>query len=326
MATALALQLLNEVAATLGTTVKTPDVKSAFTAAHVSAVCRYGKSVGRATYDFASVLNEPTPTASKTVISAAVSTETDAEIDARLRERFEALEVMSHATAVGINRALIVSGAPGLGKSFGIEQKVNELTDMGAINSTYVKGYVRPLSMFRLMYENRHSNNVIVFDDADSVFADDVALNLLKAACDSSKQRRISWMSEISIEDEDGEKIPKTFEFQGNIIFITNYDFDSMISRGTRMAPHFEALISRALYLDLGLKTNRDYYVRVQQVVNETDMMAEFNAAEKKEIMDFVEANQLKFRDFSLRMVLKLGSLYRMGGNWQSLARMTLLK
>ena len=316
-----AISLLSEVAAQLGSVVRIADVKQSFSAQHVSAVCRYGKTVSRGTYDFSSVLNTSSETA-----GAAVTQETDEQIDARLRERFEALDIMAHATAVGINRSLIVSGAPGLGKSFGIEQKVDMLTNMGAISSTYVKGYVRPLSMYKLFWENRNSNNVIIFDDADSVFADDVALNLLKAACDSSKVRRIAWMSEAKVEDEEGELIPRSFEFEGNVIFITNYDFGAMIARGNRMAPHFEALISRSLYLDLGLKTNRDYYVRVQQVVNESDMMADFTETEKNEIMSFVEQHQLQFRDFSLRMIIKLGALYRMGGNWQSLARMTLLK
>lgn len=324
MATKLAIDLLNEVfAAFNSTTVTISDVKQQMTDRHVSAVCRYGKSVSRGIYDFASVLN----TESSTSAPVEVKVESDSEIDARLRDRFEALDVMTHATAIGINRALIVSGAPGLGKSFGIEKKLEELDDIGAANAVFVKGYVRPLSMYRLLWENRSPNSVVVFDDADSVFGDDVALNILKAACDSSDVRRISWMSESDLEDSDGNEMPKTFEFEGSIIFITNMDFTAMIARGNRLAPHFQALESRALYLDLGLKTARDYYVRVQQVVSETTMLDSFTENEKAELLMFIEENQNRFRDFSLRMVKKLSAIYRMDSkNWKRYAFMTLCK
>ena len=320
MTTLAALTALNEVSAVLGTTVKIADVVKLFPA-HVGHVKRNSINVARGVFDFSAAVSS-TPVAA----AAPIKTESDAEIAARLTERFDALEIMAHATGVGINRALVVSGAPGLGKSFGIEKKLAELENMGASKPVFVKGYVRPLSMYKLMWENRFSSSVIVFDDADSVFADDVALNLLKAACDSSDVRKISWMSETKIEDEDGESIPKTFEFEGNIIFITNYDFDSLIARGNKMAPHFQALMSRALYLDLGLKTNRDYYVRVQQVVEGTDMLDKLTDNQKSEVMAFVEKHQLQFRDFSLRMVKKLAAIRQMGSNWESLARMTLLK
>ena len=315
---------LIEVAAKLGTVVKVADVLKHFPA-HLGHVKRNSTSPSRGVFDFSTVdLGGDNIMNKVEYVPQAI--ESDEQIDARLRERFEALDVITQATAVGVNRAFIVSGAAGLGKSFGIEKKLEELKEMGAVNPMFVKGYVRPMSMYKLMYENRHQNSVLVFDDADSVFADDVALNLLKAACDSSDVRQISWMSEFDMRDEDGESIPRSFIFEGSIIFITNYDFTVMIDRGTRLAPHFAALISRALYLDLGLKTNRDYYVRIKQVVSETDMLINYTYEEREELMEFVETHQDAFRDFSLRMVCKLAALYRMGDNWQSLAKMTLLK
>jgi hypothetical protein len=254
------------------------------------------------------------------------SSETIAQIEAKLADRFEALEIMSEATGRGINRALIVSGPAGLGKSFTIESKMAMLEREGHGVQT-IKGYIRPLALYRLLYNARFSNSVIVFDDADSIFSDDVSMNLLKAACDSTETRRLSWMSEsvTRLTDEDGESIPETFEFDGSVIFITNYDFDAMIDKGSKMAPHFQAMVSRSHYLDLAMKTVDDYVVRIKQVVK-AGMLREagFTQADEDIIINFISDNKHQLRELSLRMVIKLSTLMRMNrDNWVKLAKQT---
>jgi hypothetical protein len=255
-----------------------------------------------------------------------VRVETVAEIESKLADRFEALAIMSEATGKGINRSLIVSGPAGLGKSFTVEAKLTELEQKGH-SVTYIKGYVRPLALYKLLYETRHPNSVLVFDDSDSVFYDDVSMNLLKGACDSTERRVLHWLSKSieKEEDEEGESIPEKFEFQGSIIFITNYDFDSMIESGNKLAPHFQALVSRSHYLDLAMKTKMDYIVRIRQVVR-GGMLRDrgFNAAEQTMILEFIENNMERLRELSLRMVVKISGLYKMDKkNWQKLAKQT---
>jgi hypothetical protein len=255
-----------------------------------------------------------------------VRVETVAEIESKLADRFEALAIMSEATGRGINRSLIVSGPAGLGKSFTVEAKLAELEQKGH-SVTYIKGYVRPLALYKLLYETRHPNSVLVFDDSDSVFYDDVSMNLLKGACDSTERRVLHWLSKSieKEEDEEGESIPEKFEFQGSIIFITNYDFDAMIESGNKLAPHFQALVSRSHYLDLAMKTKMDYIVRIRQVVR-GGMLRDrgFNAAEQTMILEFIENNMERLRELSLRMVVKISGLYKMDKkNWQKLAKQT---
>lgn len=255
-----------------------------------------------------------------------VRVETVAEIESKLADRFEALAIMSEATGKGINRSLIVSGPAGLGKSFTVEAKLAELEQKGH-SVTYIKGYVRPLALYKLLYETRHPNSVLVFDDSDSVFYDDVSMNLLKGACDSTERRVLHWLSKSieKEEDEEGESIPEKFEFQGSIIFITNYDFDAMIESGNKLAPHFQALVSRSHYLDLAMKTKMDYIVRIRQVVR-GGMLRDrgFNAAEQTMILEFIENNMERLRELSLRMVVKISGLYKMDkSNWQKLAKQT---
>jgi hypothetical protein len=178
-----------------------------------------------------------------------------------------------------------------------------------------------------LLYEARFTNSVLVFDDSDSIFHDDVSMNLLKTACDSTERRVLHWLSRSleREEDEDGESIPEKFEFEGSIIFITNYDFDALIRSGNKLAPHFEALVSRSHYLDLAMKTKMDYLVRIKQVVR-GGMLRDRGMADIDtiQIMQFIENNVDRLRELSLRMVVKLAGLYKMDRvNWQKLAKQT---
>jgi len=258
----------------------------------------------------------------------AVSNETEEQILARLETRFSAMDLMTEATCFGYNRSLIISGPAGLGKSYGV-MKTLEVAEQKGYVPIVIKGYIRPTGLYKLLYENRFKKCIVVFDDADSIFSDDVCLNLLKAACDMTETRRLHWLTETKMEDEDGERLPRNFEFEGSIIFITNYDFDDLIAKGNKLAPHFEALISRSHYLDLAMKTKKDYVVRIKQVVFGKGMLRRdgFSAADEKEIVSFVESNTDKLRELSLRMVVKLAGLLRMNrSNWKDLAAVTCMR
>jgi hypothetical protein len=249
--------------------------------------------------------------------------ETEAEIEDRINKRFGALDIMSRATAKGINRAMIVSGPAGIGKSKGVETAAEEIVG----DFAHIKGYIRPTGLYKTLYANRNKGKLIVFDDIDSIFADDTCLNLLKAACDSSDVRKISWLSNAIMEDEDGEEIPSSFVFEGSVIFITNICFESMINKGVRMAPHYEALISRSHYLDLGIKNKKDYLIRIKQVLRQGMLDDQLNQEEKDEIVSFMEENADKMRELSLRMVKKLADLFLMdSSSWKDLAKITCMK
>lgn len=257
---------------------------------------------------------------------APVVFETDDQIRTKLAERFAALSLLSTETIMGRQKALIISGPAGLGKSYTVMEQASAVENERTV--TVVKGFVRATGLYKILYENRSSKCTIVFDDADSIFNDDTCLNLLKGACDMTRTRNLSWLAETNMETEEGEKLPRFFEFEGSIVFITNYDFDALISKGNKMAPHFEAMISRSMYLDLAMKTKRDYVIRIQEVVK-AGMLADagISKADTAEILDFIEVNTDRLRELSLRMVLKLASLVKINrSNWKSLARVTCMK
>jgi hypothetical protein len=248
--------------------------------------------------------------------------ETEEQIDARIAERFEILDVLAEACIVGNSRALIVSGPAGLGKSYTVEKALSNW-DPNEINHTIVKGYVRATGLVKLLYQYREQGQVVVFDDADSIFFDDVSLNLLKAVCDTTERRRVSWLSEGKLVDEEtADLIPRSFDFNGSIIFISNYDFDAMIDRGHKLAPHLQALVSRAHYVDLAMKSRRDYLVRIRQVIRQ-GLLNDLSFEARSDVITFIEQNHEKLRELSLRMALKIGALRKQGGNWLRVATVT---
>ena len=256
---------------------------------------------------------------------ASVIVESDDEIEQKLTDRFEVLGMMTEAALAGDVNAMIVSGPAGLGKSFTVE-KALESWDPNGTDHRVVKGYVKATALYKLLYTHRARGQVLVFDDADDVFLDETAINLLKAALDSTERRIISYMTEGSlIDDETAERLPKSFQFEGTVIFITNYDFDGMIDRGNKLAPHLQALVSRAHYVDLAMKTKRDYIVRIRQVVRQ-GLLQNIGLADaaQREVCEFIESNQDRLRELSLRMALKIGTIRRRNpSNWTKVARIT---
>jgi hypothetical protein len=253
-----------------------------------------------------------------------VSNETDQEIDLKLRDRFSVLADLADAAIGGGIRAMIVSGPAGLGKSFTVEQA------LASSDAPYciVKGFVRATGLYKKLWQYRHPGNVLVFDDADSIFFDDVSLNLLKAACDSTDTRRVSYLAETQMEDEDGGTIPRSFAFDGTVIFITNFDMDEAIERGHRLEEHFKALVSRAHYIDMAMKTRRDYVIRIKQVVGDGMLKVQgYSAIEEADIMSFIDRHEADLRELSLRMVIKVASLRRSNpAKFEKMAKVTCCK
>ena len=247
--------------------------------------------------------------------------ETDEQILDKLTERFEILEQMTAMAIAGDVRGLIVSGPAGLGKSFTVEHALTRY-DPKEEKTEIVKGYMRATGLYKKLWEYRTKGHVLVLDDADTVFFDDISIAFLKAALDTTDRRMIGYHAESTLVDDSGSLIPNKFEFNGTVIFITNYNFDDMIARGHKLAPHLQALVSRSMYIDLKMNTVRDYLIRIRMVLKLGILRAlGLNAVEQAEVVAYIETNYDKLRELSLRMAIKIAKCRKNGGNWQRLVR-----
>jgi len=259
----------------------------------------------------------------------AVAKESDESIISRIKERFEILEDMTKGVKKGDVRAMIVSGPPGVGKSFGVEAVLtkDDLFDkLGERKPRYeiVKGAMSAIGLYSKLYEYSKKGCVLVFDDCDSILLDDLSLNILKAALDSSKKRTISWNTDSRVLRHEG--IPNSFEFCGSAIFITNIKFEHV--RSKKLRDHLDALESRCHYLDLTIDTNREKILRIKQIVADGMLDAyDLEQIAKDEVVQFIEVNADKMRELSLRMVIKIADLRAsMPVKWKAVAAMTCMK
>ena len=260
-----------------------------------------------------------------------VLNESDDQIMGRLRERFNILDDMTRAVKKGAVRAMIVSGPPGVGKSFGVEKVLGKHDMMANIAGNeklkkyeVVKGAMSALGLYSKLYQYSDAKNILVFDDCDSVLLDDLSLNILKAALDSGSKRMIHWNTDSHMLRREG--VPDSFEFKGGAIFITNIKFENVKSK--KLRDHLEALESRCHYLDLTIDTEREKVLRIKQIVEDGMLdKYEFEPGAKEELLDFIDQNKKKLRELSLRMVLKLADLKAgFPDRWTGIAEMTCMR
>jgi len=248
----------------------------------------------------------------------------DEDLLADISERFRVLDLLTRASADGTIRSLIATGAPGVGKSYAV---YNALAQSNA-KHTIISGAVSGVELYKLAYSHRSMGNVLVLDDADSIFHDEEALNVLKVMTDSADNRYVSWRKDSSTLREDD--VPQSHEFKGSCIFVSNLDFQTYVDEGkSKLAVHFAAMQDRALYLDLRIHDRRALSLWIQHVCVAGKMFAKegVSTAQGKLILDFVTLHRDNMRDMSLRTVKKLIQLSKSAPtDWQKMAKMLMVK
>lgn len=236
----------------------------------------------------------------------------DVEEDAprqTLVEAFETMQEYARVSAMGFNNGCFIAGGAGLGKTYTIQQILED--DLGLeedVDYVYIKGYSTPLALYETLYN--YSNKLVVFDDTDSIFREDAALNILKGVLDTTKKRKVCWNS--SRMDSD---LPQSFEFTGRVIFISNINPEKMKN------PSFHAVMTRVLNVNVhGTKEEiKDLVVSKLPVV-----AAELSAADRSAVKDFIEESYRRIPTLSLRTLVHIVGLYNYGKatgkDWKKLA------
>lgn len=252
---------------------------------------------------------------------------TDGQILQRIDKRVNVMDGIAAGVINGEVPSMIVYGAPGIGKSYTIMKAIEDRQQTDPeFHADVIKGSVRAPGLYKALFKARHGG-VVVLDDSDSIFGDEEALNLLKAALDSGETRRISWRKQSAWiadlvaetnknlahgEEPITEDDVRDFEFQGGVIFITNINLKTRAKSGEKMADHFQALISRSFYVDLTMDSPRAKALRVRQVFLDKGMATSMglDQDEAEEIVAFIEDNRHRFDEISLRMATLITKAY----------------
>ena len=228
---------------------------------------------------------------------------------------------ISRKVAAGAFNSLMISGRAGTGKTFSVEKA---LKDEGLViddDFIIVSGAVSVIMMFKKMFQYR--TKVLVFDDCDAVFRDENGRNILKAALDTKKVRRISYLKKSGLVfdpkdfemDPEGEfnmiengMVPAYFDFAGRVIFISNLAKDKADPDG--------AIRSRSILIDV----NPDDATLMERIKTLLPYLEprDMPIKDKEEIFAFMQrANDVSMRTFVKAAGFKVAGL----PNWERMAK-----
>lgn len=241
--------------------------------------------------------------------------------------KFDVMGRMVTEVAANRCRSLVISGPPGVGKTFTVLKVISNYRDHVAplleldVDYDVCSGTMTPINLYKYLYKNRFKNSVLILDDMDSVFTNETSLNLLKAALDLSENKTIGYYAESHALRR--ESVPNEFVFEGSVIFLTNIDFKS----GPKaLQPHFDAFLSRSHYIDLGMRTSGELMQWVIDTIKDGEILSNLDEQSQLDVVAYMIDNKDELNEISLRMVKKLANLSQMGEGWQDVANITCLQ
>lgn len=238
-----------------------------------------------------------------------------------INERFGFVEKLVNMVATSVQPSAVITGAGGLGKTYTVTKTleangykdISDLADFqvgSVINTrkcfTMVKGFSTAKGLYRTLFENNKS--IIVFDDCDAVLKDPVALNLLKGALDSYGKRIISWNADMRDED-----LPRSFNFEGRVIFISNMDQDKID----------QAIRSRSMMIDLSMTTDQKID-RMAHIADSPEFLPEYDRAIKQDALALIREVKDEASEISLRTLISVSKIRASNKDWRDLARYVL--
>ena len=224
-----------------------------------------------------------------------------------INRRFEMTQKIVQLMVKGYHSAAIVTGQGGTGKSY----TVFSTLDTTGIEYERISGHVAMSGLYEVLHRNKDEDSFVVFDDADSVFANETTINWLKAVLDTTQNRVVSWESSYPVDKLD---LPRSFSYEGKILFITN--------RTINKIP--QSILSRSTILNLEF-TQEELIERMRFIAPKMYEFRDMDSEIVKETIDFLDLYKNNFKDLSLRSLIK-ALRFRASGeeDWQDLVRFTL--
>ena len=238
-----------------------------------------------------------------------------------LDETLKDIYDISSSVAAGMFNSLFISGRAGTGKTYTVLEALKKAGLQDDEDFAYVSGSVSTAVMYRKLFQ--FNSKVLVFDDADAVFRDESGRNILKAALDTKKVRKISYLKMSSKlydpkeyeDDPEGElnmlesgMYPSYFNFTGRVIFISNLPKDKADPDG--------AIRSRSILIDV----NPDDATLMQRIKTLLPFLEpiDMSLKDKEEIFEFMKNS----KTVSMRTFIKAAGFKQAGlAQWERMAK-----
>jgi len=225
----------------------------------------------------------------------------------------------THGETSAIN-GLLVMGDAGTGKSHFVKQA---LRDAGVQkNVEYIKGgTITAAALYVKLYLNRDPDRIIVIDDVDILQSGEIKskiVPMLLGAVEEGKNRQVTWSTARANSLMEEHNVPMTFNFNGNIILITNY---TLADIDNKLASFKQAFRSRFTPVEC-IFTHEQKYLYTKYLVENEDMLGKkckvheyehkgkmlpgYPEAIIEQTMDFIDENYMSFTDITPRVCIKI--------------------
>lgn len=250
-------------------------------------------------------------------------------------ESLEHLEGFTKALIKGAFNGLFVAGAGGVGKTQTVEDALAAAGLSDGQGYTKITGSASPIGIYTELYKNK--DGIILFDDCDGALESQDGRNLIKAATDTKKNRKMAWAKKSAgmydpdkeipsaSDDEDSEdgdedeaapetRIPNKFDFKGRIIFISNLPLD-------KLDPD-KALRTRGYIISIN-PTPEELFSKMQDILYDIKLdHGSLSNKERDEILEIIKSSKNK-TSISLRTLVRALGLAASGvPNFEKLIRL----
>lgn len=228
--------------------------------------------------------------------------------------------IKNMANSTNLFRALILQGAPGVGKTYSVEQALNRFAPN---RYELINGKSTMLSLYGSLYRASQTGRILFLDDCDSVLGNVDGINILKAAMDTKPQREIHWESSSNILK--ALNLPLSFHFNGGVILNTNIGYDN---KKEAYLTRLSALQDRSLTITISDNDTDRLFKQVCYMVLVQDMLKDygFGIKEKNILLRWIDENRSRIKRISLRTIIKLSNIYSVDKkDWREMAEQGLL-
>ena len=214
------------------------------------------------------------------------------------------------------HKSSILVGPPGLGKSYVVLRSLSDARKKFGTDYYTINGHITPLKLFATLYLFRAKGQILVLDDCDNIFTNDIGINILKAATDTT-QNTVSYITTNEVKV--GGVVVQDFKFEGSIIICTNIDLTK--GRG-RQAEHMKALDSRSTKITFGIESTEQKFAQLMNVVLITDYVQEksLNISENQIylMLDYIRVNLPRIKSLDMRLPEKIGAEMMNRRDWKA--------
>jgi hypothetical protein len=159
---------------------------------------------------------------------------------------------------------VLLLGRHGTGKSESVKQALampadTEIaTEMATQGALIVEGHMQPFGLYRQLWDYR--DQPIVLDDLDRLYADPDCVRLLKPLCNTVREKRLHWLTNLTLNDG---ALPPTFTTASSVILIAN--------EWKSLNPNVRALEDRAIILHF-CPSNEEVHRKVGQWFDDSEV------------------------------------------------------